>query len=140
MIAIDASIAVKLYRDEAGSDAAGALIKEHAGAMMAPDLFALEVCGVIVRDANTDKSAAPVQREKLTHFAALLRSPVLTLVRSSPGDLSRAAELAIHLGHPVKDCLYLALAMELDCDLVTADARFAEKTKGVWDGVRMLGT
>ena len=56
-----------------------------------------------------------------------------------PGTLATAAGLAVDLGHPLKDCIYLALAIELECELVTADARFAEKAKGVWDKVRVLG-
>jgi predicted nucleic acid-binding protein len=47
--------------------------------------------------------------------------------------------LAIDIGHPLKDCVYLVLAMELDCELVTCDARFAKKAKSVWGRVRVLG-
>ncbi len=35
-----------------------------------------------------------------------------------------AASLAAAHRHPVYDCLYLALALDLRCDLVTDDARF----------------
>jgi predicted nucleic acid-binding protein len=45
----------------------------------------------------------------------------------------------MNLGHPLKDCIYLALAMEMSCDLITCDARFAEKAKGAWARVRVLG-
>jgi predicted nucleic acid-binding protein len=64
----------------------------------------------------------------------------VTLVRTANADLLRATNLAIDLGHPLKDCIYLALAMELGCDLVTADARFAAKAREVWAGVRVLET
>jgi predicted nucleic acid-binding protein len=53
--------------------------------------------------------------------------------------MAQAAALALDLGHPLKDCVYLAMAMELGCDLVTCDARFAEKACEAWAGVRLLG-
>ena len=37
-------------------------------------------------------------------------------------------KLAIALDHPAYDCVYLALAEQLSCDLVTADDRLAGKT------------
>ena len=59
--------------------------------------------------------------------------------RMGPQKIASSAGQAIDLGHPLKDCIYLALAMELGCELVTCDARFAAKAKGVWAGVRVLG-
>jgi predicted nucleic acid-binding protein len=136
VIVIDASVAVKLYRIEQGSDAALALFNEHAGSISVPDLFAIEVAGAIVRDANISKCD---HQDKLANLTALLGSAAVTLVRTANADLLRATNLAIDLGHPLKDCIYLALAMELGCDLVTADARFAAKAREVWAGVRGLG-
>jgi predicted nucleic acid-binding protein len=137
VIVIDASVAVKLYRIEQGSDAALALFNEHAGSISVPDLFAIEVAGAIVRDANISKCD---HQDKLANLTALLGSAAVTLVRTANADLLRATNLAIDLGHPLKDCIYLALAMELGCDLVTADARFAAKAREVWAGVRVLET
>lgn len=53
--------------------------------------------------------------------------------------MKQAALLALDLGHPFKDSIYLALAVDLGCDLVTCDARFAKRAKEVWPRVRMLG-
>jgi predicted nucleic acid-binding protein len=139
VIVVDASLAVKLYRKEIGSDEALTLIDAHAGFMSAPDIFAIEVAGAIVRDANINKRQPDENEDKLANFAALLASQTIRLVRANADDVIRAAQLAIKIGHPIKDCLYLALAMELGCDLVTCDARFAAKAKGVWGGVRVLG-
>ena len=38
-----------------------------------------------------------------------------------------AADLAMRLGHPLKDCIYLVLADRLGCTVVTADARFRDR-------------
>jgi predicted nucleic acid-binding protein len=109
------------------------------GELHAPDILAVEVAGVIVRDANSDKTAAGLQREKLMHFTELMASSAIRLSRTEPFDIARSAEMAIELGHPLKDCLYLALATQLDCPLVTADVRFAAKAQVVWDKVEVLG-
>lgn len=138
MIVVDASVAAKLYRDEPGSETANELFAAQAGQMHVPDILAVEVAGVIVRDANSDKVAAGTQREKLMHFAELMASPSIRLSRTEPFDIARSAELAIDLGHPLKDCLYLALAMQLGCPLVTADARFVAKAREVYAEVRGL--
>lgn len=139
MIVIDAGVAAKLYRDEVDSERAHDLIAAHAGAMLAPDIFAVELAGVIVRDANADKDLAALQRSKLDHLEAFLTGSAITLVRATPADAVRAAELAIRLGHPLKDCLYLALAIERACSFVTADARFARRARTVHPEVRGIG-
>ena len=45
-------------------------------------------------------------------------------------DPALALNLARELRHPAYDCFYLALAIERDLDLVTADARFVRAVSG----------
>ncbi len=60
----------------------------------------------------------------------LLLDVPLTWHQSGP-DLMRAAlGIALHLGHPIYDCLYLALAIDLGAPLVTADRRFHRAASG----------
>lgn len=139
MIIIDASIAVKLYRDEAQSDIALALFADHNAAIFAPDIFAVEVMGAMVREANMRFVTEGEFRAKLASFQALLNSPALTLLPTSPGDVAKAALVAADMGHPIRDCIYLVLAMERNCQLVTADTKFALKGREVWGGVKVLG-
>ena len=56
--------------------------------------------------------------------------------------VQRAAQLAVEVGHPVYDCLYLACAEATASALVTADQRLADKAAGRWPniGVRYIGT
>ena len=139
MIAIDASLAVKWYRAEDYSLEATALFEANAGNFVAPDLFAIEVVSALVRNANAVKAARGAMEQAVAAFTAELARGSIKLTRLTAKSLADAAKLALHLGHPLKDCIYLALAMELGCDLVTCDARFAAKAKGVWAGVRVLG-
>jgi predicted nucleic acid-binding protein len=138
VIVIDASLAVKWYLDEAWADEAEALLFEYEGDIVVPDVFISEVIGALVRRANMDKAMRSDSAAATARFQTLFDTGSITAIRSLPPAVVRAATLAIDLGHPLKDCIYLTLAMELDCDLVTCDGRFAAKAKGVWDRVRVL--
>ena len=139
MIVVDASLVVKLFRDEPNSDLAERIYAEHRDELAAPDLLAIEVAAALVRNANMVKSSRPFIEMALAEFGQVLRDATIALHRLDERQLAVAAKYALDLGHPLKDCIYLALAMELGCDLVTCDARFAAKAKGVWAGVRVLG-
>lgn len=139
MIVIDASVGVKWYFPEAGSDEAIELLDSGSNVLTAPDLFAVEVNAALVRKANMDKLQSDGVRLMLTDLQERMTRQQITLVRSPAQSLAKAASLAIDLGHPLKDCIYLALAMERDCELVTADTRFAAKAREAWPKVRVLG-
>ncbi len=139
MIVLDASVAVKWYFLETLSDEAIEILDSAASVLTAPDIFGIEVCAALVRKGNMDKSQREGVCLLLTDFQEKLAKQHVKLVRSTSVDFAKAANLAIDLGHPLKDCIYLALAMDLECDLVTADARFAEKACEVWPKVRVLG-
>ncbi len=138
MIVIDASLAVKWYLEEALSEIAVDLLLEMSPHISVPDTFCVEVASTLVREANMDKAKSADARNALARFKALCVGGGIRTLRMTPAALDIAANIAIDLGHPLKDCIYLALAMELDCELVTCDAKFAAKAKGVWGRVRVL--
>jgi predicted nucleic acid-binding protein len=138
VIVVDASLAVKWFLPERGAEAAAALLLEQ-GEIIGPDMLAVEVHATLVRGANMVKSNRLEAEAAILRFQTMIDSGEVTLMRSLPNQIERAATLALNLGHPLKDCIYLALAMELGCDLITCDERFAAKAKEVWDQVRVLG-
>jgi predicted nucleic acid-binding protein len=139
MIVIDASLAAKWIIVEPNSAAALAFLEDCTEPLVAPDLIAIEVSSAIVRRANMDKALGETMRDANARWASLLDAQTITLRRPTSGDILEAANLAMDLGHPLKDCIYLTLAMEMGCNLMTCDARFSEKAKGVWARVRVLG-
>jgi predicted nucleic acid-binding protein len=139
VIVVDASLAVKWYIREKFSLEAMALFEDEGGGIIVPDIFVIEVMGALVRRANVDKSLRIESEDALRRFKAAFDEQEIMAQRAEAATIARAATLALDLGHPLKDCIYLALAMELGCDLVTCDARFAANAKGVWDRVRVLG-
>jgi predicted nucleic acid-binding protein len=66
--------------------------------------------------------AEALQRVKALSTAPVEWVPLETLVEAAVG-------LALRLGHPVYDCLYLTLAARRGWKLVTADRRFADTVR-----------
>jgi predicted nucleic acid-binding protein len=138
VIVIDASLAVKLYLDEPGSELAIALIHSNSGQISVPDVFAIEVASALVRQANMGIDNAEIGRHCLTNFAQLIDGGALTFIRPSGRDITTAGDIAIDIGHPFRDCLYLLLGVQLCCPLVTFDAKFAAKAKPYHAQIQLL--
>jgi predicted nucleic acid-binding protein len=114
---VDASVVVKWFVDEPGSDEALAVL-EAAQVILAPDLIVPEVGNAawkkVLREEIERAHAERILRALGGLFDRLV--PSVSLV-------SRALEIAIELQHPVYDALYLALAEAEGARLVTDDGR-----------------
>ena len=115
-IVIDASVALKWVLDEPGSEAAVTLRDQE---LVAPALWLAEAVNALWRRARigeiTDDEAA-------SRFSELMNAPVASIAIEP--HLEAALELAAEIGHPVYDCIYLALALHHGTHVVTADRRF----------------
>ena len=138
MIVLDASVAVKWFVAEDGSKLARAVLEDWQGHLHVPDIFVVEVASALVRNANSVKTAQDYFRHALRRLLSLIDQQALLVESSTPGDVVDAASLALDLGHPLKDCIYLALAMKMGCELLTCDLRFATKARGTWTKIRVL--
>lgn len=120
LLVIDASVGVKWVVDEVDSDRAASLIAGRQ--LVVPGLFWVEAANAL---------AAKLRRSELGRAQAqdawydLSQAPLATRP-ATPESISPALSLAQDLGHPVYDCVYLALALAENCQMVTADKRFAE--------------
>jgi predicted nucleic acid-binding protein len=119
-LVIDASIAVKWVVDEEGTSDALAL--RHKARLIAPDLLVAEYANILWKKVQR----AELSSEEALVAARLLQGAEIELIPMLP-LLAVTTSLAIALDHPAYDCVYLALAAETDCRLVTADERLLRK-------------
>ena len=132
-VVIDASVALKWVLDEPGKEAADALLEEE---LIAPSLWLLEAANALWRRTQRGEINDEEAKERLTE---LYNAPVTTTTIED--DLLAAADLANLLGHPVYDCLYLAMAIRENTYVVTADCRFhaaVDRSPTLKGAVRML--
>ncbi len=123
-LVVDASVVIKWHVDEIHADAARRLLSDDTPALHAPDLVFPELGNIlwkkIRRGELTDEQA-----RRIGHLVAL---PPLEVHPSAP-LLEAALEIAISTGRTVYDSLYLALAVQLNCRMVTADERLYHALK-----------
>lgn len=118
---VDASVAAKWLAPEPDSEQAAALLD---AALLAPDLLLPEVANILWKKQSRGEMAVATA----TAAARWLRLAPLQL-HDSGALLDDALALAMRLNHPAYDCFYLALAMQADCPLVTADRRLVERCR-----------
>jgi predicted nucleic acid-binding protein len=123
---VDASVGVKLFLDETGSDEAERLfaLLGHAPphVIAVPDLFFIE-CANVFRSRVHRRLMTP--EEARNAFAVLRALPLQTV--ASPDLAPLALDLALAHGLSVYDATYAALAERLGVPLVTADGKLAKK-------------
>ena len=125
-IVVDTSVAFKWFvgYGETGLEEAGALLLAHRRGeveLIAPSTLTVEI-------ANTLRYLLPHAKDALD-FLTELEATHLGLYAPTPDLVRRATERAIEAGVAVYDALFLALAEEHDCPLVTADRKAFEGAK-----------
>jgi predicted nucleic acid-binding protein len=124
---VDASVAVQWFAREPGSEAAALLVGGDQP-LVAPDIMPLEVANALWKKTRRGDVPAGELQPAVTR---LLASDI-TLV-STVSLLERALRLAVELGHPVYDCVYIVLAEDRGAPLATSDARLraAARARGL---------
>ncbi len=118
-LVVDASVAVKWFVDEPGTDAALALLDHE---LHAPDLIYAEVANILWKKqvrGEVDPDVAACSAEALAHVQMHIEPCALLAVD--------AVTLAARLEHPAYDCFYLALARRMGATFVTADKRLVAR-------------
>src|SRR5688572_24571029 len=116
MIVVDSSVAVKWLVPEHGSDLAEEIVRRSTQ-LIAPELLLVELSNFLWKSIRLGKIATDAALSALTRVES-----TVSLLSSRP-FCPRALQLANELAHPVYDCLYLAVAGETGCKMVTADTR-----------------
>jgi predicted nucleic acid-binding protein len=115
---VDASVVAKWFFPEEHSSASQRLLAPRY-TLLAPDLIWSEVGNIVWKRVRRGQLKAD---EAAQIAVDLVRMPLD--IASTSGLLASALELAIATDRTVYDSLYLALAMDRKCRLVTADERF----------------
>lgn len=113
---VDASVAIKWYLPESGSNRAASLLRAGER-LVAPDLLIAEVGNVLW------KRRRDVTAEEIEAIGIALTSACPLSLYPSSSLLQGALWVALAYDRTVYDSLYLALAVSEDCPLVTADER-----------------
>lgn len=118
MIVVDASVALQWIVPEPYGQADAESVLTAAD-LQAPDLRLVEV--------GEEQALAGLRRVADT----LATSPVTASLAH------RALELGIEIGHPVYDCIYLALAESLDATIATRDIELTKRLARAGYGHRL---
>lgn len=123
---VDASVAAKWMlpaKEELLREEAYRLLDAYGAGeinLLVPDIFWAE-CGNIVWKAVRQQRFSKVQAELA--ISSMLRRSIPTI--SSASLLPEALPIAFQYGRSLYDCLYVALAVQSDRELITADERLA---------------
>jgi predicted nucleic acid-binding protein len=120
---LDSSVAFKWVLTEALSDKAQLVRDDYRNKiheLLSPDVFPIEIAHALTRAERQGRITAP-------QSAVLLADSLSTCSKlfASLQLLRRAVEISSRLRVGVYDCLYIALAEQEGCELLTADARLA---------------
>ena len=114
---VDASVAIKWFVEEHGTELADRLIDVEA-ALVAPDTILAEIGNALWKRYHRRELSARHASEAIRRapglFSSLSPTPALAL---------EALRIATTVDHPIYDCFYLALAEREAAPLVTADRR-----------------
>jgi predicted nucleic acid-binding protein len=123
-LVVDASVAAKWFLREPDAPAAVRLL-DGRRRLAAPDLIYCEVGNIIWR-LHTRGTLSTEEASQMTDD--FLAMPLE--IYSSALLLPSALEIAIATNRTVYDSLYVALAIELDAKVVTADQRWVNALRG----------
>ncbi len=124
MYVVDASVALKWFLYGESFAAESSLLVQYKVPMIAPDVIVAEVANAAWKSSMLGRITHQHARE----IAGGLHRFLMLLVPSSEVS-EKAVEIAQILNHPVYDCLYLALADNRGCQVITSDQRFIGRVK-----------
>jgi len=123
---VDASIAIKWFSEEEGTQAALKLREEHIEGTLilsAPDLLIYEL-------ANALRFKPDFDDEKVSRAVADIMDLQIDLINPGRELIGKSTEAAYLYGATVYDSCYLALGELLGVEVYTSDKKFYEKAKG----------
>ncbi|OGD83380.1 hypothetical protein A3G14_02885 [Candidatus Curtissbacteria bacterium RIFCSPLOWO2_12_FULL_38_9] len=127
-VALDASVVIKWFFEEEGTDAALQLLEEHKLEKIqinVPDLLFFEFGNTVVKKFREDIDTRKEFNRNLTDLLAI----GLNFAETTPDLLKLAYSVANRYEITFHDATYIALAKNLKCNFITADKKLVEATK-----------
>ena len=121
---VDASVMVKWLVNEDHSEKAAGLL-EIGLTLVAPALVFAEAANALW----AMRRRGDITTSDLADAVDALQAVPVSLPVPMPQLSAAAARLAVDLDHPVYDCFYLALSVQTQYPVVTADAQFHDKVR-----------
>ena len=123
MMVVDASVAAKWYFPESHVAEARGLLSARLE-LWSPDLIWCEVANIVWKRVRR----GDIQPDEATDILAeFLKTPIKGVAAKSL--VASALEIAVATDRTVYDGTYLALAVDLNCQLITADDRLVNALK-----------
>jgi predicted nucleic acid-binding protein len=132
-LVVDANVVIKWHVTEVHTDAALRLLRDDAPAMHVPDLVFPEVGNILWKKVRR----GDLTEEQAREIGRLVAVAPLEVHCSAP-LLEAALDIAMLTGRTVYDSIYVALAVQMDCRLVTADEKVYNALKDGPLGARIL--
>ncbi len=136
LLVVDASVFAKWLLPEPDREIAlrlRYLYQRGEVSLEAPSLVVSEVGNLLWKRVRRGEMSQQAAVRSFDQF--LVDAP--SVVESTELVLS-AFRLALRNQHPIYDCLYLALALERHCDLITADEKLCRSLQPAYPFIRFL--
>ncbi|GAA6615135.1 type II toxin-antitoxin system VapC family toxin [Scytonema sp. NUACC26] len=116
---VDANVAIKWVLPEIHTTAALRLLENESNVLLVPDFFFSEIGNILWKKVRRGEMTLDVAQQHLTNVIE-----VDFQVYPSQLLIPVALEIAVRVQQAAYDCVYLALAVAEDCQMVTADEWF----------------
>uniref|UniRef100_A0A7C6EFM5 Ribonuclease VapC n=1 Tax=candidate division WOR-3 bacterium TaxID=2052148 RepID=A0A7C6EFM5_UNCW3 len=127
MVVLDASVILKWFIEENDSEKARAILNRYIKGdfiIVVPDFLLYEV-------ANVLKYSGAFSEKEVTEAITSLYDLEIKIISSLPDVIKTMIKLSFQKGITSYDAIYLALAMELQVPLITADVRLSHKINDI---------
>ncbi len=126
-LVLDASVVIKWYVEEEGTDRALRILEDYSNGKL--DLISVQLMPFEVINAlRYARNFGTIDLLKVGESLSKLQVGLFPLLY---GLYEQAVNFAVKYGTTVYDASYLSLAVNTDCILYTADAKFVDKVRSI---------
>ena len=122
---VDANVAIKWVLPEIYSQLALQLLENEENKLLVPDFFFSEIGNILWKRVRS-REINLITSQKYFNEILAVNLQIYQSIQLVP----LALDIAVGIQQAVYDCVYLALAVQESCQMVTADERFFNALQG----------